>query len=121
MKANDLMLGDWVSSRGKKEKVTSIYDGFICTDSFEDSHDYFFEPIPLTAEILMANGFKKGSYVGGYYSELSPFRVYCDGKDECSFSTLFDDEIHFTCSYVHQLQHALRLCGVPDLADNFKV
>ena len=57
MDAKELMIDDWVSSRGKTEQVRRLYDGFICTDSFEDSYDYHFEPIPLTAEILEKNGF----------------------------------------------------------------
>lgn len=59
MKANELMIGDWVFTRGKIEQVTSIYDGYICTENYEDSHDYYFDPIPLTAEILEKNGFEK--------------------------------------------------------------
>ena len=28
---------------------------------------------------------------------------------------------HFKCEYVHQYQHLLRLCGLNELANNFKV
>lgn len=31
------------------------------------------------------------------------------------------ERLIFVASYIHELQHALRLCGLNDLADNFKI
>lgn len=72
----------------------------------------YLDPIPLTPEILEKNGFRHGCYVGGYYSPDCPFRVFTKTEGTCGFTTLFDDEIHFSCIFVHQLQNALFLCGI---------
>lgn len=130
MKASDLMIGDWVKSRGKIEQVTSVYDGFICTDSFEDSHDYYFDPIPLTAEILEKNGFENDFYEEESVADYHTIRLegyslkgknmvdgwddflitYCNGC--VNVVTDFHGEVRKEMEFVHQLQHALRLCGI---------
>lgn len=133
MKAKDLMIGDWVKSRGKIEQVTSVYDGYICTDSFEDSHDYYFEPIPLTPEILEKNGFTwDGSGQRSMmflskpqFAEGLRFNIYV-GLKRKTIEAFAAHPIERTpnwrksnkvylevCGcYVHELQHALRLCGI---------
>lgn len=62
------------------------------------------EPIPLTAEILEKNGLDK-------VPELSMVL----NRDTMP---LYHSPMLY---YVHELQHALRLCGLNELADNFKV
>jgi hypothetical protein len=72
-----------------------------------------FTPIPLTAEILVKNGFIKESYievVGGldtYYlgEEIGSFRIHRLQKGYYQFGLA-------KINFVHQLQHALRLCGI---------
>lgn len=117
MKATDLMIGDWVSSRGKSERVTSVYDGYICTATFQDSHDYYFEPIPITPEILEKN-FKEfipglncmyelgGPYVASLEEEGQwVFGLAQLGKDSKRYPLV-------KIKYVHEFQHALKLCGI---------
>ena len=109
MKAIDLMVGDWVKSRtGMNVKIVGI------------DHDYpiVYEPIPLTPEMLVKNGWKETEY----------WHEYQDGKNtiQCCLPDMRGRingiEIeHFKCEYVHQYQHLLRLCGLDELADNFKV
>ena len=109
MKAIDLMVGDWVKSRiGMNIKIVSI------------DHDYpiVYEPIPLTLEILEKNGWKETEY----------WHEYQDGKNtiQCCLPDMRGRingvEIeNFKCEYVHQYQHLLRLCGLNELANNFKV
>ena len=90
------------------------------------------EPIPLTEEILLANGFKIESdgYIW-YHPTYSHEQVYVHialrhngnvrrvevKKQRAHF---YRDTLPYAFS-VHELQHALRLCGLNDLADNFKV
>ena len=121
------MIGDWVISnkRGKNEivKVVSIEGGTNCcwldADCFsglvacED-----LSPIPPTPEILEKNGWKETQY----------WHEYQDGKNtiQCCLPDMRGRingiEIeHFKCEYVHQYQHLLRLCGLDELADNFKI
>ena len=82
--------------------------------------DYVYHPVPisLTPEILEKNGWKETEY----------WHEYKDGNTiiQCSLHKIWGiiNEIeieHFKCEYVHQLQHLLRLCGLNELADNFKV
>ena len=120
------MIGDWVKSRGKIEQVREVYDGFICTDSFEDSHDYYFKPIPLTPKILKKNGFKfespcindnKDAWVYEWPHEKPNHtpHSFClmSHHNKAEFPNFWicapnNPEI----VYVHQLQQALRLCGI---------
>lgn len=117
MKANELMIGDWVLDGNIYAQVTSITcDGNIETTHNEHSNIELVKPIPLTPEILEKNGFvleegEEGMYgvvVAPYYSRDDvPFEVFCDGEP---FAIWFKDPINI--KYVHQLQHALRLCGI---------
>ena len=146
MKANELMIGDWVISnkRGKNEivKVVSIEGGTNCcwldADCFsglvacED-----LSPILLTPEILEKNGFvqEDDAYkddiaykcfceiLTGHYSANDVIVSY-DGSKEFTITNDLGypcDEITLYRPKVHELQHALRLCGLNELADNFKV
>jgi len=90
----------------------------------EDFLWYDTEPMPLTAEILSKNGFvsKKGFMQKGNFGD-GPLMIWHteDNKilrhftHELEISDLSSDKgyrIRFICNYVHQLQHALRLCGI---------
>jgi len=116
MIAKSLMVGDWVFTRGEIEQVTSIYDGYICTEHYEDSHDYYFEPIPITPEILEKNGFEKQGFPGWeIYTEdfLILWRNdYPDVLEIRCFNAAYGSFRRSHISYVHELQHALRLCGI---------
>lgn len=95
------MLGDWVKSRGKIGQVSEVYDGYICTDSFEDSHDYHFDPLPLTEGILQKNF-------------PTPEEIVWWPLKDGSFRVEMQDDTHLIIgkyNYIHELQHALRLFG----------
>lgn len=125
MKATELMLGDWVSALGKNCRITSIdkYDAKVCTDPEDEL--FFLDdiyPIPLTPEILEKNGFvfraDNDTMYGEYYlHNQSTFAIKMFNGYLVGMCMSEDLEFH----YVHELQHALRLCGLGDLADNFKV
>lgn len=122
MKTSELMKRDIILYEydGQKfpARVIEIYRNSVLVESIngeyepiEIEEDKIF-PVDLTPEILEKNGFRHGCYVGGYYSPDCPFRVFTKTRGTCGFTTLFDDEIHFSCVFVHELQHALRLCGI---------
>lgn len=125
MKANELMIGDWVQfDNGIKSRVNCIsphqrYVAHTDNATWIRSYDELY-PIPLTKDILLNNGFHDGGYKI-YYLDLGddeyPFRIQESKKGlidaVCYKLTEF--------KYVHQLQHALRLCGLGDVADNLKV
>lgn len=129
MKANELQIGDWAhSSFFGCTRVESIEEsdgyGWVRTNG-ERKSDASLTPIPLTEEVLLANGFYKGSYVGSYLHRDFVFRVYPINSDSSATSFVQEEspiyETVFYCCYVHELQHALKLCGLGDLANNFKV
>lgn len=129
MKANELMIGDWVyNSHHKKPIQMTPYDFF--THSHTDGVPSFanilhpkprlgrdLEPISLSEEILKANGWEKcgGHYVNGispcYYK--NGFVISCGEK-----LYIYCGMVSLPVNYVHQLQHALRLCGLNELADS---
>lgn len=108
MKANELMIGDWVKVYAESKYYTKQI-GIIQLILADYS-----EPIPLTEEILKANGFIKGDIDFGYslFSDVS-FMIDIDNAEK----GIVTKEMR----YVHEVQHALRLCGLNELADNFKI
>lgn len=124
MKAKDLMIGDWVLTLDPthEEKVqaqiwaieegqTSILVKKDITNWFVDIE--WIEPIPLTPEILGKNGFSKSRLMGEqrhftYYlaPSVSLLAIY-----DADFSLKIGDCARYI-KYVHEFQHALRLCGI---------
>lgn len=122
MQANELMIGDWVDSYldGHPIQLTA-YDCYIIARGYNDG----IEPIPLTAEILEKNGFE--------LDDLRGTRYDIPGNDYYGISSYLDEDYNkcwtfcasgiflFDIPFVHELQHALRLCELNDIADNFVI
>ena len=128
MKANELMIGDWVEYRftGWTEKggvykdyqyvqISSIGQLYIKADNdrVASADGVEFYPIPLTPKILEKNGFiyldenvwgKTGTEIN-IYLDCGVFAIITHKGFLCLGGR---GEIHF----VHELQHALRLCGI---------
>lgn len=123
MEAKDLMIGDWVFDERycTPHKISLEEDFRFCC-----SGELCFKPIPITAEIIEKNGFSrffsecKMRYDNGIISI-----VFSINKIDIDWIDIVDNEIgniHLkNIRYVHELQHALRLCGLNELADNFKI
>ena len=141
MKATELMIGDWVGRVFDDKRIDYRQVDWIRTGEIGMRYQKVWaigciEPIPLTTEILEKNGFydrntqwcyeSLGSYVcfdiaiSLVYKEIEVSKVCGAGTDceevEYGSSIVFGNDI---C--VHTLQHVLRLCGLDELADNFKV
>lgn len=123
MEAKELMIGDWVHSAPDESNIQILYsEDLYAIMRYDDG----IEPIPLTEEILKVNGWTE-FYYGHFEDDHRHFHRRNDMRLELSlikgdncFCTNFSlGRIDFY--YVHELQHALRLCGLFDLADNFKV
>ena len=131
MKATELMIGDWVTlNRVDYQWQWTHHD-------FTASEFNTLEPIPLTSEILEKNGWEYRKYKTDYMVKYD----LCVGGKNCwmhwaigkhnldilrqdeklDFYNLCVQRAVIPCDYVHELQHALRLCGLDELADNFKV
>ena len=132
MKSTEFMIGDWVCVpvlNRKNCKVVLVANTHVAveTDSTYIPMIYNVEPIPLTADILKANGFnyteqKEEGLVWErftIYDNLGDLEVDLISQKNCpnygvdiggyyGFYQSNGDEFH----YVHELQHALRLCGI---------
>ena len=145
MKLTDLSIGDLILINNTPHKIQAI-DGIDAEVQADDELYYVgedrchsedkIEGIPITPEILEKNGFYD-SYTKRYYKrfysngcfdiaislvyrEIEVSKVCCAGTDceeeEYGSAIAFGNDI---C--VHTLQHTLRLCGLNELADNFKI
>lgn len=134
MKPNELMIGDWVEYGQYITTVRHLSDKIVlsgCVGRLDEVR-----PVPITTEILEANGFES--------RELYHFTLYQLGKE--SFSIAYDlllknlcaftktvntgcrmyntpdkSELSIHIQYVHELQQAMRLIGLRDFADNFVI
>ncbi|MCQ2219742.1 MAG: hypothetical protein MJZ12_00030 [Prevotella sp.] len=117
MKANELMIGDWVVK--PSGYIRTIGRAEFSNDDawFEDT-----KPIPLTPEILEKNGFERRGGVS-YHKSITGLIILHWNDDLCflNYSKKNIPPIMIPFHYVHELQHALRFCGLHELADNFKV
>ena len=134
MKPTDLMIGDWVYCYGKPTKIAILTNGKVIGTEIGDG---VITPIPLTPEILEKNGWNLDTVLQCYTS--TPLWLYGEGiinlllqfpaKQSAGSFEIFDNQkirslFDFTWKdrlCIHDLQHALRLCGFNKLADDFKV
>ena len=145
MKLTDLAILDWVLINNTPHKIQAIDS--IDAEILADDELYYvgedrchsedkIEGIPITPEILEKNGFYD-SYTKRYYK-----RFYSNGCFDIAISLVYREiEVSKVCGAgtdceeeeygssivfgndicVHTLQHTLRLCGLNELADNFKI
>lgn len=140
MKVNELMIGDLINGFGVVRRVTGIHglerpedDGLLTTMvpgcEFPESNLSFrpcyARPIPLTGEILEKNGFnnrhrrwmwkKKDNYCRIKVSFAPKLEIEGEIFDEPPISLQVDGDtfsLNIIVEYVHELQHALKLCGI---------
>ena len=149
MKCKELQIFDWIQDHnGFPIQIITVGEDYAYATfegnegdpwEFDDKDDQP-EGIPLTKEMLDANGFRYEkdygqfyrSIVGSYYNELNmcacvEWRESSEGR-----SIVYIDCMKLTDSketsatirrefYVHTLQQAMRLVGLSEIADNFKV
>lgn len=135
MKVTDLMIGDWVLINNIPHKIQVIYS--IDAEIQADDELYYVgedryhsedkvESVTLTPEILEKNSIKKicDEYVVFGWENAKQWHITLkDFKPQFDFwfitSSDRDLNIRGQIRYVHELQHALRLCKLDELADNF--
>lgn len=135
MRLDELQIHDFVmTAKGEIVKVESISTekqgrkiGYIRSESSRIKYAKSVEPIPLTKELLVANGWAKSEDSSG--EECYLFKHSNNAYDDLGY--YFSEnrievenvgvKITAMCYYVHDLQQALRLCGFNDLANDFKV
>lgn len=133
MKPKDYMVGDWIATEhGFPMRVTAVGEDYIYADFegnegdvFEFDEKYMPNPIPLTKEIMFANGFENNGCRGVLVHKTDKdLKVYYDidhfeGTDW--IVKKWDVVGIFGIEYVHEYQHYLRLVGKSDFADSFKI
>ena len=124
MEAKELMIGDKVMVK----VLSQIPDTYVLhTWTANDySRDIQVKPITLTPEILERNGFVFDcdfwTIANPRYNNVRMVTYYSIGDDVSdAFLGHWAFDENYAIDYVHELQHALRLCGLNELADNFKV
>ena len=137
MKVNELMIGDWVKLNKdyycKFLQLTAIDETYNSINYFDGDVEgeltlqlTDIEPIPLTPEILEKNGFQytnqhtlKGAdtYVLRLEQRGFDLRITIKLNDYFALDS-YDDRMYRLAEiqtgkwYVHDLQNALRLCGI---------
>lgn len=127
MKATELMIGDRVYRPDCYSKVKEIREnGIIGLDPFRGIIGFEeLEPIPLTTEILEKNGWEKcnidvvdddeqygcgyGSFYVTWWRKVKLLSCYFEDKNAGLHYEMISE---LPTKYVHQLQHAFRLCGI---------
>lgn len=132
--AKELQLGDIVreGKDGRCLRVVHLQDVFIeGTDEISLESGYGNDnggvfPIPLTPEILEKNGFEVSNRLSTFQG--CGYIIIVANRDKYKFIHIIKDncdkssDIKIYCElYVHEMQHALRLCKLNELADNFEV
>lgn len=129
--AKDLMVGEWVKIKepnkyagaiGTIQSISSLEGAYFAIYINDPNFGTFvtevfcedIEPIPLTAEILEKNGFIKHRDImyrfAVHIDEFNGF-MFTLGRDfDGVFCLQSNRFVRF--AYVHELQHALRLCRV---------
>lgn len=143
MLCKELMVRDWCCDRhGFPMQITTVGDDYAYA-TFEglegdpwEFDDKNFPPcaIEITTELLETNGWD----VYHYKFEDATFPSVCDKEVDGThlewkreILTIWIDyekdsdgvysDILVPCKYVHQLQQILRIAGMTDLANNFKI
>ena len=128
IKNNELMIGDWVHSNihNINTTVSEIEGGGVWLKNlkcWERHFEHELDPVPITPEILEKNGFvikKKWAQKGNFGDNPLIMWHYDDDiitrdfKHELEIHQNDTGKVHIRvqCNYVHELQHAMKLCGI---------
>lgn len=131
MKAEELMIGDWVVVKGKPAKVTAFMSQYEETrNAYETGHARVnklvvqnklgmyatvdleeAEPLPLTKDIIVCNQWKPDDSKmakGHYYKDIkNPYLPTLWESDKGYYMFLGGREVDVIC--VHELQHILKV------------
>lgn len=124
----DLVMSPTITPELRVCRIVDVNGNRDCVGVYDikDEDEYlvgkyakYLEPIPLTPEILEKNGFEQNENVKGYQYP-NDYVIFC--LEELSGVSIFNGVYNDICiNCVHELQHVLRLCGLTELADNFKI
>jgi hypothetical protein len=124
MNANELMVGDWVYVTYPTYPIPAIVEAISPREGSAEGYTFqlrhkpnevylvrkgMVKPIPLTPEILEKNGFVYNDipFVNGW--EQFGLTLYRGGN---GYLINCGTNVSLIITAVHELQHALRLCGI---------
>lgn len=143
MKCKELQIGDWITDEHEfpmqiviigEDYAYATFDGLECDPWEFDDKDEQPQPIEITDDVFSKNNWEEYSYPLPY-----KLHEYYYVKDESGNHLIWNGEalsiwldwekdndgvyadIIIPCKYVHQLQQILRLAGMIELANNFKL
>ena len=144
MKCQELQIWDWITDgHGFPMQITNVGDDYAYATfegnegdpwEFDDKTEQP-QPIEITYDLLKANGWKVlideyavTCVLGCFYESNSVLiewdksrkilTIWCDWINGNSRKSA---DIIIPCKYIHQIQHVLRLAGMTELANKFKV
>lgn len=130
MQAKELMIGDWVEELDRvcrvkfNAQIKEVRENDCSTNASSKTNYYDVQPIPLTVDILTKNGFVLNKEMSNDEGDAYEFVESQDARAivhdfESRHTHLFLFAVNFPMtierllvSHVHELQHALRLCGI---------
>lgn len=124
MEAKELMIGDWLYYRGQfnafcfqVEQITKRKVGYHA--ELNESRMHYIrlsecQPVQLTVErlILIGFGLIQNLYILTLENEVFPGKIFIEYNLSNGCLYINDGLIPRPINYVHQLQHALKLCGI---------
>lgn len=145
MTAKELQIGDWVNIVPEEERDKTLqvqvdriiphnYNRLTIGKGNLHSHYDLITPIPLTKEMLVNDEY----YIAEEASHNAVLKKKTDDalivvliignsfvlniERNIEFEgTYATDSVHKCGYFVHEYQHALRICGLNELADGFKI
>ena len=141
IKCRDLMVGDWITdNHGFRLQIICVGDDYAYA-TFEDNEcdpwefdDKDDQPcaIEITEDIMRKNNWEVQGYTllpNEHYYVKDEGRNHLQWRDGTlsiwlaygeAIDIVFSD-VTAPCKYVHQLQQVLRIAGMTDIANNFKI
>jgi hypothetical protein len=144
MKCQELQIWDWITDEnGFPMQITNVGDDYAYATfegnegdpwEFDDKNEQP-QPIEITYDLLKANGWKalideyavtcdvccfyeSNSVLLEWDKSRKILTIWCDwirGNGRISA------DIIIPCKYIHQIQQVLRIAGMTELANNFKI
>ena len=123
MKATELMIGDWVNSDFGIFQIKEIFDDAVRDNRGNDYEFDCISTISLTGEILKSNGFE---LIDDVYRAKALVDIYdlweCETISQTIYTHYYKKRKDYSLysnnciiehiKYVHELQNAMRVCGV---------
>ena len=125
MKVTDLKVNDWVIAKDEVSQLVGVLYSFpfsrvyIMHNGFSMAiHENDIKPIPLTSDILTANGFRQQWDYIFTIPATQPNELWLWDKGGEWEVTYNNNDLLTTIRFVHELQHLLWALG---LDDNLKI